>query len=39
MLTTLNPWAKYNAVEDSFGNIVMISANAWESSLYFAQSI
>jgi hypothetical protein len=39
MLVTNNIWSKYNAVEDSFGNIVMVSASAWESALYFAQSI
>jgi hypothetical protein len=39
MLTKINQFAKYNAVDDGFGNITMVSAAAWESSYYFSLSI
>lgn len=39
MLTKINQFAKYNACDDGFGNVVMVSAAAWEASYYFAVSI
>lgn len=39
MIITLNKWSIYNSVEDGFGNIVMVSAGAWDASYYFIYGV